>query len=61
MQKQFHVLDIFGASRRVASAWESQGYRGWSFDVKLDRGHDIVSELGFKLLLRKATELLDSR
>ena len=46
------VLDLFGASKRVSQTWQRAGYRGMSFDIKLDPTHDICSREGLFLLLR---------
>ena len=57
-RKVYHVLDIFGASKRVTKAFQSKGYRGFAFDVKLSRDHDLTSRKGVMTLLRKVMEKL---
>ena len=56
-QRRFHVLDLFGYSQKVASTSTRAGYRALSYDVKLDKSHDICSQLGFRALLRMAMQL----
>ena len=49
--KTLHVLDVFGVSCRMQSAFEEKGFVGFSYDIKLSKTHDITSESGFKVLL----------
>eukprot|EP00435_Cladocopium_sp_Y103_P002378 s4175_g1.t1 len=55
--KTLHVLDVFGVSCRMQSAFEEKGLVGFSYDIKLCKTHDITSESGFKVLLEKAARL----
>ncbi|CAL1142652.1 unnamed protein product [Cladocopium goreaui] len=55
--KTLHVLDVFGVSCRMQSAFEEKGFVGFSYDIKLSKTHDITSESGFKVLLEKAARL----
>ena len=57
--KTLHVLDVFGVSCRMQSVFEHMGYEGDSYDIKLNKAHDITSESGFKVLLEKAARQLD--
>ena len=57
-ERVLHVLDFFGASQQVTKAFQRGGYVGASFDLKLSRTHDIVSEFGVKTLLRMALQWL---
>ena len=57
--KTLHVLDVFGVSCRMQSAFEEKGYVGFSYDIKLSQAHDITSESGFKVLLEKAARQPD--
>ena len=57
--KTLHVLDVFGVSCRMQSAFEEKGFVGFSYDIKLSKTHDITSESGFKVLLEKAARQLD--
>ena len=52
----FDVLDVFGASCRIAETWRAAGYRAFSYDIKLSKNHDICTEDGFKLLLWKTMQ-----
>ena len=56
--REYHVLEVFGASGRVTSCWQKNGYRGFSFDIKHSPEHDITSECGMKCLLTQALKLL---
>jgi len=47
----YSVLDLFGASRRVARTWERENYCAIGFDIKLSSLHDICSKTGFQILL----------
>ena len=47
----YHVLDLFGASRKVSRQWEREGFNPASYDIKLSSTDDICSEAGFKHLL----------
>ena len=59
VQKRYHVLDLFGASKRVAETWEKAGWKGIAYDIQLDgKLHDITSELGWKTLARMGIEFL---
>lgn len=52
------VLDLFGASRRVAKAWSREGYSSVSFDIKLSQTHDLCTQVGFFQLLKYGMESL---
>ena len=54
----FHVIDVFGASRRVEQTWLDAGYEATAFDVKISRTHDICTQKGVKTLLRMALQFL---
>ena len=56
--QKFHTLDLFGASGRIADAFERRGYRGTVFDIKEDKRHDVTSESGMKLLFLTALQWL---
>ena len=58
IEQQYHVLDLFGASQRIAQTWIDHGYRGVSFDINLSALHDICSKTGFKVLLSYAMQFL---
>lgn len=60
VSRVFDCLDIFGASGRVKDTWDSAGYKAVGYDLKLDLGHDIVSESGFKTLLTYGLQPLSS-
>ena len=49
--KIYDVLDLFGATKRVASTWINSGYNGISYDIKISREHDVCTESGIKCLL----------
>lgn len=58
MQRMVHTIapvydcvDVFGASCRVADTWRDAGYQAISYDVKIDRAHDLVSANGFRTLM----------
>lgn len=57
--KELHVLDLFGCSGRMREAFEHQGMKGLSYDIKLSKAHDITTEAGFRYLLRKSWKKLD--
>jgi len=52
------VLDLFGASQSVGKTWSKAGYKALCFDIKLSQDNDIVSEVGFKGLLRGGLQCL---
>ena len=59
VQKQYHVLDLFGASQRVSQCWQKAGWKATSYDIKLGGPfHDITSEDGWKTLANKGLRLL---
>ena len=45
------VVDLFGASRKIAKTWHRAGYNAWSYDIKLAPEHDLTSRGGFELLM----------
>ena len=47
----YSVLDLFGASKRVARTWERENYCAIGFDIKICSTHDLCSRMGFKILL----------
>ena len=57
-EPKYHVLEAFGASQRLKSAWKSAGFSGVSFDIKLAARHDLCTEQGVKTLLSMAMESL---
>ena len=59
-EKTTHVLDLFGASQKVAQTWASAGYKGISYDIKLSPAHDVTSRSGFYNLLDLALQLTDT-
>ena len=56
--KIYSVLDLFGASQRVANTWIRNGYSAVAFDIKISANHDICTEAGFKELLSMAMQRL---
>lgn len=56
--RDMHILDLFGASASVRKAWEDRGWKGESYDIKLNPKHDITSASGFYVLLDMALRLL---
>ena len=56
--KTYAVLDLFGASQRVANTWIRNGYSAVAFDIKISASHDICTEAGFKKLLEMAMQWL---
>ena len=56
-KKKFHLLDLYGASRKMAKAWEQDGWRAVSFDIKFGPSFDITSERGFRHLCQIAVQL----
>ena len=55
---KYDCLDVFGASQKVSKTWIAAGFRSVSFDIKLNREHDLVSEKGFHALMRLGAECL---
>ena len=58
MGSSLHCLDVFGASGRVKQTWQTAGYRGEGYDIRLSGSHDICGEAGVKILLKMALEKL---
>ena len=54
----YQVLDLFGASGRVAAAWEHAGFNAVGYDIKISQAHDICSRSGFECLVRQGLALL---
>lgn len=47
----YHVVDIFGGSRQISKVWSKEGFGSTSYDIKLDRQHDLTTERGCKILI----------
>lgn len=56
--QRHHVLDLFGASRAIASAWTHSGYSSAGYDIQFGSHNDICSESGFRTLVQLGMELL---
>ena len=56
LPQMLDCMDVFGASERVAATWQDAGYNAMSYDIKINPSHDIVSEAGFKCMLRMALQ-----
>ena len=56
VSQTWHCLDLFGASQRVKSMWESKGFNAVAYDIKLSPMHDICAEFGVKTLLTYALQ-----
>lgn len=54
--RQYHVLDLFGASQRISKTWENAGYNPVCYDIKVHPTHDICCEQGFARLLGMAMQ-----
>jgi len=52
VRRKYHCLDMFSYSGRVKEAFEDAGFKALQFDVKISNDHDVVSQGGFKELLR---------
>lgn len=52
------MLDLFGASTRVARTFIRGGYAAVSFDIKLSPKHDITCAFGFRVLCTMAMQKL---
>lgn len=46
----FQCIDLFGASGKVRKSWQSKGYRAVSYDIKLNKDHDVTTFEGCVLL-----------
>ena len=58
VQPRWHALDIFGASQKVSSTWMKEGLRAVSFDIKINKGHDICTLGGCQELIRMGLQFL---
>lgn len=58
--KIYSVLDLFGASKRVAKTWIENGYSAVAYDIKISATHDICTEAGFKELITMGMQQLVS-
>lgn len=58
IQQTYHLLDVFGASQRMATTFQSEGFAATTYDIKLNEHHDICSSSGFMTLLELAFQLL---
>ena len=49
-RRRYHLLDLFGGSRKMQRSWDRDGWCGISYDIRLSEMHDITSESGFRHL-----------
>lgn len=47
VQRTVGILDVFGASGRMAGRWTQRNLQARSFDIKVDKKDDITSREGF--------------
>ena len=58
VQQIYSCIDVFSASERIAETFEDAMEPAIAFDIKLNREHDLTSEVGVKNLLRLALQSL---
>lgn len=58
--RQYHCLDTFSASKRIAHTFEQHNFCAVSYDIKGNALHDITSRGGFMELLDLGLRFLDS-
>lgn len=51
-------IDLFGASERMSRTFGDAGFEAISYDIKIDRSHDLTSFNGFKTFLIMALQFL---
>ena len=55
---QYHVMDLFGASRKVATEWTAAGFGAIGYDIQFGANCDICSKSGFQRLLEMGLAFL---
>ena len=56
--KVYHVLDLFGGTRKVSTTFSRAGYHPTAFDIKFGADFDLTSVDGFRNLVQMTAQQL---